>query len=163
MFTSTYWQKSEIYRSHFRRNDSGDSACPPPGKITVPACFWINCDILRNVGAERGIFAVKEEMTKKEYHTDFCSWGPVIIYRLVGAGGGRILGGSLDFRRTKGMISRNWEPKRGDHWKLWKDSKGGPLKFAWKMKAWGGSRKPSKVIIWGDHFRSEVTFNGGIG
>ena len=35
--------------------------------------------------------------------------------------------GLLDFRRTKG----------GDHRKLWKDSEGGPLKFAWKMKTVG--------------------------
>ena len=49
-------------------------------------------------------------------------------------GGG---GGHLIFGRTKGGISRNWEPNRGDCWKLWKDSEGGPLKFAWKMKTWG--------------------------
>ena len=40
------------------------------------------------------------------------------------------------FRRTKGGIIRNWY--RGDHWKLWKDSEGSPLKFAWKMKTLGG-------------------------
>ena len=45
-----------------------------------------------------------------------------------GGGGARILGGSLDF----------WENKRGDRWKLWKDSEGGPLKFALKMKTWAG-------------------------
>ena len=66
-------------------------------------------------------------------------------------------GDHLIFRRTKGGISRNWEPKRGDHWKLSKDSEGGPVKFAWKMKIWaGGSRKSSKVIR-KDHF-SEVTY-----
>ena len=54
--------------------------------------------------------------------------GPVIIYRLGRAedfGGYRLI-----FGRTKGGISRNWEPKRGDHWKLWKDSEGESLKFA---------------------------------
>ena len=30
-------------------------------------------------------------------------------------------GDHLISRRTKGGISRNWEPKRGDQWKLWKD------------------------------------------
>ena len=35
----------------------------------------------------------------------------------------------------------------------------GAVKFAWKMKTWGGSRKSSKVIR-GDHF-SEVTLKGG--
>jgi len=68
----------------------------------------------------------------------------------------------LIFRRTKGgssVVTEN--PKMGDRLKLWKDSEGGPFKFAWKMKTWGGSRKSSKVIR-GDHF-SEVTFNGGIG
>ena len=41
--------------------------------------------------------------------------------------------------------------------KVWKDSEGGPLKFAWKMKTRveGESPKSSKVIR-GDHF-SEVT------
>ena len=65
-------------------------------------------------------------------------------------GGGRILGGSLDCRRTKGGISRNWEPKRGDRWKLWKDSEGGPLKFAWKMKTWRrGSRESHQKLLTG--------------
>ena len=68
-----------------------------------------------------------------------------------GAGGWRILG-RITFRRTKGGISRNWEPKRGDQWKRWKDSDGGPLKLAWTMKTWWGggegrgSRKLSMVI-----------------
>ena len=54
--------------------------------------------------------------------------GPVIIYRL---GRAEDFGGyHLNFGRTKGGFSRNWEPKRGDHWKLWKDSEGGSLKFA---------------------------------
>ena len=64
--------------------------------------------------------------------------GPVIIYRLAVGGGG---GGAEDFwvdilifGRTKGRNTRNWEPKGGDQWKLWKDTEGGPLKFAWKMK-----------------------------
>ena len=57
-----------------------------------------------------------------------------------GRGGGRgFWGDHLIFRRTKGGISRNWEPNRGDHWKLSKDLEGGPLKFAWKMKTWGKS------------------------
>ena len=42
----------------------------------------------------------------------FIPWGGGIVF----------LGGDhFIFRRTKGGISRNWEPKRGDHWKLWKD------------------------------------------
>ena len=37
-------------------------------------------------------------------------------------GGGFFSGGNhLIFRGTKGGISRNWEPNRGDYWKLWKD------------------------------------------
>ena len=68
------------------------------------------------------------------------------------------------FRRAKGGISHNWEPQKGDRWKLWKDSEGRPVKFAWKIKTCGGgggggSRKSSKVIRW-DHF-SEVTFKWG--
>ena len=49
--------------------------------------------------------------------------GPVIIYRLEGQ---RILGGiSWFLGEEKGRISRNWELKREDHWRLWKDSEGG--------------------------------------
>ena len=70
-------------------------------------------------------------------------------------------GGHLIFKRTKWGISRNWETKSGEHWKLWKDSEGGPLKFAWKMKTRGGSRKSSKVIR--EYHFSEVTFKEGIG
>ena len=59
----------------------------------------------------------------------FITWG--------GGGGRRIWGRDhLIFRRTEGGISRNWEPKRGDHWKFWKDSEGGPLKCAWTMPVW---------------------------
>ena len=83
--------------------------------------------------------------------------GPVIIYHLRGRGGGE------GTRRILGEISRNWEPKRGDHWnhwKLWKDSEGGPLKFAWKMKTlrgWGGGARRSSNVI------SDVAFKGGTG
>ena len=57
-------------------------------------------------------------------------------YRLGGEGGGAaedFRGDHLMFRRTKAGISRNWEPKR-----VWKDSEGEPIKFAWKMKIWEG-------------------------
>ena len=61
----------------------------------------------------------------------------------------------LIFRKTKGGISRNWELKRGDRWKLWKDSEGVPLKVGWKMKTCGGGSRKSSKVIRGDHF-SEV-------
>ena len=55
------------------------------------------------------------------------------------------------FERKKGGIAENFG----------RIQRGGPLKFAWKMKTWeGGSRKSSKVIR-GDHF-SEVAFTAGI-
>ena len=61
--------------------------------------------------------------------------GPIIIYRLRGR---RIISGITRFLGgKKGGISRNWEPQRGYHWKLWKDSEGGPLKFAWKLSHGG--------------------------
>ena len=48
--------------------------------------------------------------------------GPVIIYCL-GGGGEGILGGITWFLgEQKGGFSHNWEPKRGDPWKLWRDS-----------------------------------------
>ena len=46
-----------------------------------------------------------------------------------------------------GGVCRNWEPKRGDRWNLWKDSEGGPLKFAWKMKARGGDRESHQKLL----------------
>ena len=53
-------------------------------------------------------------------------------------GGGRVISGITRFLgEKKGGISRNWEPQRGYHWKLWKDSEGGPLKFAWKLSHGG--------------------------
>ena len=74
-------------------------------------------------------------------------------------GGEEIRGDHFIFGRTKGEIS----PKGGSL-KTLEGFKGGPLKFAWKIKTCGeggGSRKSSKVIR-GDHF-SEVTFKAGIG
>ena len=57
--------------------------------------------------------------------------GPGIIYRPgVGGGVGDFRGDHSSFGRTKGGISCNWESKRQDRWKIWKDSEGGPLKFA---------------------------------
>ena len=53
-------------------------------------------------------------------------------------GGGRVISGITGFLgEKKGRISRNWEPQGGYHWKLWKDSEGGPLKFAWKLSRGG--------------------------
>ena len=65
-------------------------------------------------------------------------------------------GDHLIFRKTKGGISRNWELKRGDRWKLWKSSEGvhSNLVGKWRHGGGGGSRKSSKVIR-GHHF-SEV-------
>ena len=55
-----------------------------------------------------------------------------------GGGGGRVISGITRLLgEKKGGISRNWEPQRGYHWKLWKDSEGGPLKFAWKLSHGG--------------------------
>ena len=47
------------------------------------------------------------------------------------------------------LVTEN--PKGGNHWKLWKDSEGGPLKFAWKMRTLGGGgggERIAKVIKW---------------
>ena len=65
-------------------------------------------------------------------------------------GGGDLREDHLIFRRTKGGISRNLEPKREDH---------SNLLGKWRHR--GGIVKVIKSY-WGDHF-SEVTFKGGIG
>ena len=63
-------------------------------------------------------------------------WLPTVLQE--GGGGGRVISGITRFLgEKKGGISRNWEPQRGYHWKLWKDSEGGPLKFAWKLSHGG--------------------------
>ena len=97
-------------------------------KSHVWALSWLSSLSTRNreLGSRTWIYSIVRDWSL------FIPWG-----------GGRILGGSLDCRRTKGGISRNWEPKRGDRWKLWKDSEGGPLKFAWKMKTWRRGRRES--------------------
>ena len=64
-------------------------------------------------------------------------------------GGGDFGRDHLIFRKTKWGINRNWEPKRGDNWKLWRDSERGPLKFAWKMKTWGGGDRESHQMLLG--------------
>ena len=45
------------------------------------------------------------------------------------ARGGRILGGSLDFYKTKGGISRNCRTQKGGSLKTTEE--GGPLEFVW--------------------------------
>ena len=55
-------------------------------------------------------------------------------YLSPGGGGGRILGG----------ISRSWEPKTGDHWKLWKDTEGGTTQICLENEGmWGGGDRES--------------------
>ena len=74
----------------------------------------------------------------------FIAWG--------GGGGGKedYEGDHLIFRRTKGGISRNWERKTGNHWKLWKDhAEGELLEFAWKMKTLGGGDRKSHQMSLG--------------
>ena len=91
--------------------------------------------------------------------------GPVIIYRL----GGRaedFRGDHFIFERKKEGIIRNWEPKRGDRLKFWKDSEGcggreGAQIWLENEDMGRGSQKSSKVIR-GDHL-SEVALKGGIG
>ena len=90
----------------------------------------------------------------------FIAWG--------GGGGARaedFSGDQLIFRRTKGEISRNWEPKMGDRWKLWKVSERGTTQICLAnegMGAWGGASRGSSKVIRGDYF-NEVTFKGGVG
>ena len=72
-------------------------------------------------------------------------------------------GDHLIFRRTKGGISRNWEPKRRDHWKLWKDhGTGGTAQICLENEDIGWEDRDShQMFIRGDHF-SEVTLKGGV-
>ena len=51
----------------------------------------------------------------------------------------------LQIATVQGSI-RNWEPKRGDYWKLWKDSEGGPLKFM-AGKGGGGGRESHEMLL----------------
>ena len=63
-----------------------------------------------------------------------------------GVGGG-FWGDCLIFRETKGGISCKLRTQRGESLKTLEGFRGGPLKFAWRMKTWGrGSRKSSNVV-----------------
>ena len=85
--------------------------------------------------------------------------GSVIIYRL-GGEGKDYRGDHMIFGREKGGISRNWEPKRGNRWKLWKDSEGGTTQICLENEdIWGGGSPKSSKVIKGDLF-SEVTLKG---
>ena len=85
------------------------------------------------MGKDTSFLRAKEKIKERSL---FIAWGD---------GGGKNFGGNyLIFRGTKGGISRNLEPKRGGHIKIWKGSEGGPLKFTWKMKTWKGIAKVIK-------------------
>ena len=65
--------------------------------------------------------------------------GPVIIYGLGGGEGKDFRGDHMIFGREKGGIIRSWEPKRGNRWKLWKDSEGGTTQICLENEdIWGG-------------------------
>ena len=77
----------------------------------------------------------------------FIPWGSQGFFFLRG-GGGR--GGHLIFRRTKGGISRNWEPKRGDHWKLWQDhGRGGTAQICLENENIGWEDRESHQMLLG--------------
>ena len=69
------------------------------------------------------------------------------LFIALGAGTGEdFRGDHLTFRRTKWGISRN-RTQKGRSLKTLEGFRGGPVKFAWKMKIWAeGSRKSSNVI-----------------
>ena len=80
---------------------------------------------------------VNKSFTHVRDRSLFIVWGKAEDFR----------GDHLIFRRKKGGISRKREPPRGNRLKFWKDSEGGPLKFAWRMETWEeGSRKSSKLL-----------------
>ena len=71
-------------------------------------------------------------------------------YLSPGGGGARIwVADHLIFRRSKGGISRDWETKRGHHWKLWKDSEGDHSSLLGKSRHWGGGERESHQILLG--------------
>ena len=87
---------------------------------------------------------------------------PVIIYRRGGGGGAEDFRGITWFlgeQKGGSVVTEN--PKEGITENFGRIQRGESLKFAWKIKTWGGWRKSSKVIR-GDHF-GEVTVKGGIG
>ena len=76
-------------------------------------------------------------------------------------GGSECFGGdNLTFRKTKGEISRNCEPKKGRLLKTLKGFRGEGGGTTQICLDNDGSRELS-IVIRGDHF-NEVTFRGGI-
>ena len=95
-------------------------------------------------GQKIGMFASKKieghERKKIVWHHFFKEgWFPAPArHTKQGSGGQGQRWRSLDALGTGHYLSPGGtEDFRGDHWKLWKDSEGEPLKFAWKMKTWG--------------------------
>ena len=86
----------------------------------------------------------------------FIPWGGRRIFFFWGGGGDHLI-----FRRPKAGISRNWEPKKGDHWKLWKDhGRGGTAQICLANEDIGWEdREIHQMLLGGDHF-SEVTVKG---
>ena len=69
-------------------------------------------------------------------------------------------GDHLTFRRTKGRISRNWEPKRGIAGNFGRIQKGEHSNCLRKLRHGGGGIAKVIQSYWGDHL-SEVTFQRG--
>ena len=77
-----------------------------------------------------------------------------------GKGAEDFRGDHLIFRRTKGGISRNWEPKiKGESLKTLEGFRRGTLKFAWKVKTW----VVVVVVVVGGDRESHQKLLGGIG
>ena len=63
-------------------------------------------------------------------------------------------------KKGESVVTEN--PKGGIAKNFGRIQRGGPLKFAWKMKTWEGGSQNSSNVIRGHHF-SEGTFKGRIG
>ena len=79
-------------------------------------------------------------------------------------GGGEIMGGNhLIFRITKGGISRNREPKRGDHWKFWKDQgRGGTAQICLENEDIGSGDRESHQMLLGGSLQWSNTQRGDV-
>ena len=89
------------------------------------------CSLWKDLKGLTGAFYGWEKDKKTSWFSDLFIFRHQSLFIAGGGGAEDFRGDHLILWTAKGGISQNWEPKRReDRWKLWKDSEGGPLRFA---------------------------------
>ena len=127
------------------------SSLPPPPSLLQ--CWWGHLTSQSHQhcwgkGKCMGVSRIFGEESRRNYQWALGT-GDYLSPGREGEGRRGFWGDHLIFRGTKGEMSRNWEPKREDHWKLWKDSEEDHSNLpTWKMKTWGD--RESHLMLLGE-------------